>query len=158
MTDEQFTCAVRAYMDMVYRIALNYLKAPEEAEDVTQNVFLRLLRSSKSFASEEHLRYWLVRVAINECKRSLTSLWRKTEPLEDYADKLSFSSPEKSETYLAVMSLPRKYRMVIHLYYYEGYSTAEIAQLLHIPQSTVRTQLERGRKLLRERLEEAEHG
>jgi RNA polymerase sigma-70 factor (ECF subfamily) len=155
MQAEQFTRVARTYMDTVYRVALNYMKSPDAADDITQEVFLRLLRSQTEFASEEHIRHWLIRVTINECKRDLASRWRRVEPLEAYAEKLSFSSEENSETYRSVMRLPRKYRMVIYLHYYEGYSTAEIAQLLGSKQSTVCTQLERGRKLLKNMLSEA---
>ncbi len=155
MQTEQFTRIARKYMDTVYRVALNYLRSPDGADDITQEVFLRLLRSETLFESEEHIRNWLIRVTVNECKRDLASRWRKVEPLEAYAEKLSFSSEENSETYRIVMGLPRKYRMVIYLHYYEGYSTAEIAQMLGSKQSTVCTQLERGRKLLKNMLLEA---
>ena len=156
MQTEQFTRIARKYMDTVYRVALNYLRSPDAADDITQEVFLRLLRSETLFASEEHIRNWLIRVTINECKRDLASRWRKVEPLEAYAEKLAFSSEENSETYRIVMRLPRKYRMVIYLHYYEGYSTSEIAQMLGSKQSTVCTQLERGRKLLKTMLLEAD--
>ncbi len=155
MQAEQFTRVARTYMDTVYRVALNYMKSPDAADDITQEVFLRLLRTETLFVSEEHIRNWLIRVTINECKRDLASRWRRVEPLEAYAEKLSFSSEENSETYRIVMRLPRKYRMVIYLHYYEGYSTAEIAQMLGAKQSTVCTQLERGRKLLKTMLLEA---
>ena len=155
MQKEQFTRIAHKYMDTVYRVALNYMKSPDAADDITQEVFLRLLRTETLFASEEHTRNWLIRVTINECKRDLASRWRRVEPLEAYAEKLSFSSEENSETYRIVMRLPRKYRMVIYLHYYEGYSTAEIAQILGSKQSTVCTQLERGRKLLKNMLLEA---
>ena len=155
MQAEQFTTIARAYMDTVYRVALNYMKSPDAADDIAQEAFLRLLRTKTLFASEEHIRNWLIRVTINECKRDLASRWRRVEPLEAYAEKLSFSSEENSETYRIVMRLPRKYRVVIYLRYYEGYSTAEIAQILGSKQSTVCTQLERGRKLLKKMLLEA---
>ena len=155
MQTEQFTRIACKYMDTVYRVALNYMKSPDAADDITQEVFLRLLRSNTLFETEEHTRNWLIRVTINECKRDLASRWRRVEPLEAYAEKLSFSSEENSETYRIVMRLPRKYRMVIYLHYYEGYSTAEIAQMLGAKQSTVCTQLERGRKLLKTMLLEA---
>ena len=155
MQAEQFTRIASTYMDMVYRIALNYLKSPDAAADITQEVFLRLLRSETEFESEEHVRNWLIRVTINECKRDFAARWRRTEPLEAYAEKLAFSSEENSETYQIVMSLPRKYRIVIYLHYYEGYTTAEIARILETKQSTVCTWLERGRKLLKTKLLEA---
>lgn len=157
LTNEQFTQAVQTHADMVYRIALNYLKEPAAAEDAGQEVFLRLLRCRKAFDSPEHLKNWLIRVAINESKRALSAPWRSVEPLDGQENRLPFSSPETRDTFYAVMELPRKYRLVLYLYYYEGYKTAEIGQLLHIPASTVRTRLERGRKLLKQGLLEAEH-
>ena len=157
MQAEQFSRIAQKYMDTVYRVALNYIRSPDAADDITQEVFLRLFRSNTTFESEDHIRNWLIRVTINECKRDFASRWYKVESLDAYADKLTFSSEENSEVYQIVMSLPRKYRMVIHLHYFEGYSTAEIAQMLKLKQSTVCTQLERGRKLLRDKLLEAEN-
>lgn len=157
MQADPFSRIARKYMDTVYRVALGYLRSPDAADDITQEVFLRLLRSDTSFESDEHIRNWLIRVTINECKRDLSSRWRRVEPLDAYADKLTFSSEENSEIFQTVMRLPRKYRMVIHLHYYEGYSTAEIAQILKLKQSTVCTQLERGRKRLKDMLLEAEN-
>ena len=157
MQTEQFTRIARKYMDTVYRVALNYMKSPDAADDITQEVLRRLRRSQTEVASEEHVRNWLIRVTINECKRDFTARWRKAEPLEAYAEKLSFTSTETGDVYRSVMSLPRKYRLVIYLHYYEGYSTAEIAQLLRSKPSTVCTQLERGRKLLKNMLLEADN-
>ena len=154
---EAFTKAAERYMDTVYRVALAYSRKPETADDVTQEVFLRLFRSDKQFNGEEHLKSWLIRVTVNECKRSFASLWNRMQTLDEYAEKLSFSSDEESETFQIVMSLPRKYRMVIHLHYFEGYSTSEISQLLDITVSTVCSQLSRGRKKLKDLLTEAEN-
>ncbi|MBR4132770.1 MAG: sigma-70 family RNA polymerase sigma factor [Oscillospiraceae bacterium] len=156
MQAEQFTEIAEKQIDTVYRVALNCLGSPDSADDVTQEVFLRLLRSKKAFESDEHLRAWLIRVTINECKRFLSSRWRKMEPLETYENTLLFSLVENNEVFDAVMRLPRNYRMVIHLHYYEGYSTAEIARMLKSKRSTVCTQLERGRKLLKKMFLEAE--
>lgn len=155
-TDEQFTCLAKKYIDTVFRVALNYLKNGTEADDVTQNVFLKLWKEKKPFDNEEHIRNWLIRVTINECKSLLRSNWRSRESFEDYAAKLSFVTPEHSELFYAVMDLPQKYRMPIYLYYYEDYSTEEVAKILGIPRATVGTQLRRGRQLLREILQEVE--
>ena len=152
-----FTQAAERYLDTVYRVALSYSRKPDTADDVTQEVFLRLYRSDTEFAGEEHLRNWLIRVTVNECKRSLASRWNRMQPLDEYAEKLSFTTDEEGETFRLVMNLPRKYRMVIHLHYFEGYSTAEISQLLDMPVSTVCSQLSRGRKKLKDLLTEADH-
>ena len=120
---------------------------------MVQEVFYKLYKSNKDFESEDHLRNWLIRVAINECKRVTLSSWfKKKEPLEDYAKTLVWNDPEESEVFLAVMNLPKKYRTVIHLYYYENYSIKEIAGLLGMSSTAVSTQLLRGRKKLKEKL------
>lgn len=157
MTNEQFTRAVHAYTDTVYRVALNCLKNPHNAEDVTQEVFLRLYRTAKPPEGEEHIKAWLIRVAVNECKRALSSPWRRVLPLEEYAQTQQFSDDEKRETYEAVMALPAKYRIALYLHYYEGCSTAEMAELLGISVSAVCSRLERGRKKLKLMLLEGEN-
>ena len=151
---EQFTRIAELYMDTVFRVAFNYLKNQSEADDVTQEVLLKLYKTDKLFESDEHIKNWLLRVTINCCKKVFLSPWRKTEPLENYADKLYFTSPEHSELFYSAMKLPRKYRMAIYLYYYEGYSTQEIAQILKIPKATAATHLHRGRKMLKTMLME----
>ncbi|MCL1866360.1 MAG: sigma-70 family RNA polymerase sigma factor [Oscillospiraceae bacterium] len=154
-TDEQFTEYARMYMDTVYRVAFNYLKSHTEADDVTQNTLFKLFRTKKTFESDEHLKHWIIRVAINECKRTAMSPWRKSEPFEDYAATLKFESPEQSELFRTVMDLPEKYRVAILLYYFEDYSIEEISRLLKIPKSTVGTRLKRAREKLKFKLLEA---
>lgn len=153
-TNEQYTCLVKKYIDMVYRIGLNYLKNPADAEDVCQNVFMALLSQKKPFEGEEHLRNWLVRVAVNECKKVLRSPWHRRESLEDHIPGIPFEDPQHSDLYYSVMALPRNYRMPLYLHYYEGYSTEEVGQLLGLPGATVRTRLRRARQLLQKDLEE----
>ncbi len=155
-TDEQFTALATRYIDTVFRVALNYLKNAADAEDVAQNVFLKLWKESKSFQSDDHIRHWLIRVTINECKSLLRSPWRSAENFDDYARTLHFDTPERSELFYAVMALPQKYRVSIYLHYYEGYSTGEIAAMLKLPRATVSTHLHRARKLLAEELREVD--
>lgn len=155
--NEQFTPAAQKYMDMIFRIAFNYLKSQPDADDVTQEVLIKLYRTDKAFESQAHLRHWLVRVTVNCCKKALLSPWRRMAPIEEYAQTLSFSNPEQSELFYMTMELPRKYRVAIYLYYYEDYSTEEIGALLGLPKSTVATHLHRGRKLLKEKLLEAKN-
>ncbi len=155
-TEEEFEAAARRHMDGIFRLALNYMGSFSEAEDVTQNVLIRLYKARRPFESPEHLRYWLVRVTINESKRMLLSPWRRTESLELLEDRAAL--PEENRgLFKAVMELPDKYRVPIYLYYYEGYSTEELAKLLKIPGSTVRTRLRRGRERLKESLGGAEN-
>lgn len=154
-TNDEFTRLAKKYIDTVFRVALSYLKSSSEADDVTQNVFLKLLRTNKDFESDEHIKAWLIRVAINECKKTFISPWRSAENIEDYAKTLAFPDHEHSELFSCVMALPKKYRVALLLYYYEDYSTAEIASLLSIPVPTVCTHLRRGREMLKEILQEA---
>lgn len=156
-TDAQFTCLVDKYIDTVLRVALNYLKVPADAEDITQSVFEKLLRQRKEFESDDHIRHWLIRVTINECKHLLRSPWRKVGNLDDYARTIPFETTEQSDLYLSAMELPKKYRLPIYLYYYEGYSTKEIAEILKIPNGTVCTNLRRGRELLKKHLLEVDN-
>lgn len=154
LTNEQFTCLARKYIDTVFRTALNCLRSPSDAEDITQNVFLKLLNEKKDFESEDHVKHWLIRVTINECRSLMRSPWRKSLPLEDYAGTLSFDQSFHSDLFYAVMDLPPRYRMPIYLFYYEGYSTEEVAGILKLPRSTVCSQLKRGRELLKKTLTE----
>jgi RNA polymerase sigma-70 factor (ECF subfamily) len=156
ITNEQYTCLVKKYIDTVFRIALNYTKSVHDAEDVTQNVFLALLRQKKPFEGEEHIRHWLIRVAVNECKKWYRSPWRKHISFEEYAAALPDITQGDRAVLEAVMALPRKYRMPIYLYYYEEYSTQEIADILKIPKGTVCTNLSRGRELLKLSIQEDE--
>lgn len=154
-TNEQYTFLVKKYIDMVYRIALNYLKNSADAEDICQNVFLKLLTDKNGFQSDEHLRNWFVRVTINECKKMLRSPWHRRESLEDHIPSMVFSDTRHSDVYDAVMALPVHYRVPLYLHYYEGYSTDEIGHILSLPGATVRTRLCRARQLLQKELEEA---
>ena len=147
---------METYINTVFRVALNYLKEPSDAEDVTQSVFEKLLRCGKPFESDDHIRHWLIRVAINECKHILRSPWRSHENIEDYARTLAFENQRRSDLFLAVMALPRKFRLPIYLHYYEGYSTQEIGQILKLPKNTVCTHLKRGRELLKIQLQEVD--
>ena len=141
------------YKDNIFAIGFNYFKNSIEADDVVQETFFKLARSGKDFESEEHLRNWLIRVAVNECKRVSLSSWvKKKVSLEEYTGQIDFETKEESLVFTAVMSLPKKYRQVIHLYYYEDYCTAEIADILGISRTAVTTRLLRGREKLKQDL------
>lgn len=141
------------YKDNIFAIGFNYFKNSIDADDVVQETFLKLARSGKEFESEAHLRNWLIRVAVNECKRVSLSSWvKKKVSLEEYAGQMDFATQEESRLFEAVMDLPKKYRQAIHLYYYEDYSTAEIAEILSISRTAVTTRLLRGREKLKQDL------
>lgn len=154
LTEREYTEAAERYLDMVYRIALNWFRHPADAEDASQNVMLRLWRTETDFSSEEHLRRWLARVTVNECKRISLHPWRtRRAALEECAEPV-FDDREKRELYEAVMDLPGKYRVPLYLYYYEGYSVDEVGELLGSKSSTVQTRLARGREKLKHMLTE----
>jgi len=154
-TDEQFTRLVRMYIDTVFRVALNCVRNPADAEDITQVVFEKLLREKKSFESDAHIKHWLIRVTLNESRKLLRMPWRTFESYEDYLGAATFEDCAHMDLFRAVMVLPKKYRIAIYLHYYEGYSTGEIGKLLRIPKNTVCSHLKRGRELLKKELQEA---
>lgn len=153
LTEEQRTQIVNRWGDMVYRLALARTASVPDAEDVFQEVFLRYFRHEDKFHNDEYRKAWLIRCTLNRCKSLLSSPWRKRiVPLET-AEEVGVEDDYR-EVYSAVLSLPAKYRAVIHLHYFEGLSVAEIAQMLRVPEGTVKSQLSRGRALLRDMLEE----
>ena len=149
-----FAQYAKTYIDTVFRLAFSYTRNREDAEDVTQDVLLQLYRTEKAFDSEAHVKYWLLRVTINQCKMLFRSPWRRVESLEDYAETLCFEREDYSALFAAVMALDRKYRVLIYLYYYEGYSVRELAALLNVPEKTVSTRLHRARAKLKDALRE----
>ena len=138
------------YRDDVFRLAVSYTRNTQEAEDVCQTVFLKLLEQKHIQPGKE--KAWLMQVTANQCRSLLRSAWWKTTVAMD--DTLSVQPPSTNGVLAAVMELPPKYRVVIYLHYYEGYSTAQIAKLLKISQTAVTTRLSRGRKALEEKLKE----
>lgn len=141
------------YMDMVYRVAFNFLKNGGDADDVTQTVMLKLLRTSREFENETHVKNWLIRVTLNECKKTVVTPWRRhTTPIDELSIEPAFEIPEESELYRAVMELPVKYRIVTYLYYYEEYSVSETAKATGISETAASTRLMRARSKLKEKL------
>lgn len=147
---------IEKYKNNIYAVAFNICKNKYDAEDVVQDTFIQYLSHKKDFQSEQHIRAWIIRVAINKAKNKNNLFFRRNSlPLEDYMETLTFESDESHELFEAVMKLPEKYRIVIHLFYYEDYSVQEIADILKITQSNVKVRLSRGRLSLRKTLKEA---
>ena len=143
------------YRDRLFAAAFQVCGNAADAEDAAQEALLRYHVSEKQFESEQHIRAWLLRVAINCAKNLSRSFFRRnTVPLETYMETLEFDSGESREIFREVMSLPEKYRLVIHLYYYEDYSVAEIGRILALTESNVKVRLSRGRQLLKKALQE----
>ena len=157
MTDEAFARAARTWGDTIYRVAYHALGSPHDAEDVMQTVLLKLYEYKKEFESEEHMKHWILRVAVNESRRVLRSFWRRTSvPLEEWRETVAPEDPAKAEVLEAVMALEPKYRLAVYLYYYEGLSVAETAAAMKANVSTVQTWLLRARARLRKELSQEE--
>lgn len=158
--NEYLTYLVETYGDMVYRLAMARVKNPHDAEDIVQQVFLKLVKHIDQLESEEHVKAWLIKVTINEGKSLFSSAWRRrTLSLEDSdpADEPSEEPQEIGETndiVNAVFRLPEKYRVVIHLFYYQDLPTEEIGKILGRSNHTVRSQLSRAREKMRKDLKE----
>ncbi len=143
------------YGNRIFSAAFSICRSQADADDVVQDTLIRYYSLNKEFESEEHLKAWLIRVAINRAKDIKSSFWQKnTVGWEDYMEELEFEEPEDSRLFEAVMRLPEKYRAVIHLFYYEDYAVEEISSILRRPEGTIKSQLNRGRKLLKSMLQE----
>ncbi len=137
------------YADTVRRICMVHLKNSEDTEDIFQTVFLKYALYSGQFESAEHKKAWIIRVTINACKDLLKSFFRsKTVPIEELTNQQPQVTDHSREVLDAVLSLPSKYRNVVYLHYYEGYSAAEIGTILGKKENTVYTLLAKARKLL----------
>ena len=143
---------VHSYSDLILRLSYTYLKSTDDAQDICQTVFLKLLQKPREFASPEHEKAWIIRTAANLCKDHLKSHWRRTTVALEAAAAVPAPAEEEGGLLAAVNLLPPKYRAVIYLFYYEGYQAAEIGQILGIPTATVHTRLARGRTKLKELL------
>ena len=150
MTDKTPEQLVRAYGDMVYRLAYAQTRSRHDADDVFQEVFLRVVQRRPSFDSEAHEKAWLIRVTLNCLKSHWRAAWRRHDvPLDE---RIPFPAPEERALDDALRQLAPKYRAAVHLYYYEGYSAEEIARMTGKKPSTIRTRLTRARAQLRDLL------
>ena len=140
------------YIDTVYRVALNGCKNVSDAEDIVQNTFVKLMESSSIFEDDEHIRKWLIRVTVNECKSLWRNPWKKRRVEIENINEPVFSTPERSALYYAVRDLPPKYREVVYLYYFEEFSIKEIADVMGISETAIQTRLQRARQKLKNML------
>ena len=143
------------YQDNLFAVAFNICQNTQDAEDVIQDTFVQYYTTKKEFDNEEHIRAWLIWVAVNKAKNVTRTFWRRNKvSIEDFTEMLAFETPESETLFETVMQLPKKYRIVIHLFYYEDYSIHEIAGILKLSESNVKVRLSRGRSLLKEKLQE----
>lgn len=155
-TSDAFSEKYSIYGDMIFKLSMVYLGNYADCEEVMQEVFIKLLYKAPQFESGEHEKSWLIRITINCCKDYVKNFWRKNivslETLE-----IASALPDEMELAEIILKLPYRYKAVIHLHYFEGYSTKEIAQLLHIGISAVKMRLKRGRELLKLEMEEIDY-
>ena len=142
------------YSDRLYAAAFNICRQQQDAEDAVQDAFIRLYHSRKDFESEEHIKAWLLRVTINAAKSTKRLFWnRMRSSYEEYMDSLVFEEESDKGLMEEVLKLPEKYRIVIHLFYFEEYKVKEIAEILNASENTVKTRLLNGRRILKDKLE-----
>ena len=153
LSEQEVNDAVEKYADMVKRICFYHLKNTADTEDVFQNVFLRYMLRDAPFTDSEHEKAWLIRVTLNACQDQLRSLFRhRTVPLEKVAEIAAEAPEDHRDVLEAVLSLPGKYKDVIYLHYYEGYTASEIGAILGKKENTIYSLLFRGRNMLKEKL------
>lgn len=152
LSNEKIIDIYNRHVDTIYRVCFIYMKNKSDTEDMVQTTFIKLIKSNKKFESSEHEKAWLIRTATNTCKNSVKHWFRKNINI-DYIDEVSENIKDDT-TISLILSLPDKYKSVIYMYYYEGFSTKEIANILNMKEATVRSNLSRGRTLLKNVIKE----
>lgn len=147
LTEKEITEIYNRHVDTVYRVCFSFLKNRAETEDMVQETFLRLIRCGKRFENERHEKAWLIVTASNLCKDTLKNWWRKHEDIEDFLH-LESGTPMENPVLDAILQLPEDYKDAVYLYYYEGYTTAEIATHCRCAEGTIRSRLSRAKKQL----------
>lgn len=147
-TDSCVSETISKHADLVYRLCMVYLKNKEDAEDAFQNIFIKLFEKNHNFNDDEQLKAWLIKSTTNHCKNTMKSYWNG---FRVFIDDIVLHKEDKQQGKLSehVMKLPIKYKSVMYLYYYEGYSILEISKILNIKDEKVRMRLRRGRELVK---------
>ncbi len=148
---------IEMYSDMVFRVAYARTQNVEDAKDITQDVFLKYIKAGKKFNDEEHRKAWLLKVAVNTGNTFVKSAWFRHRAEFTEAEGETFEYEDKSEVYYAVKALPEKYRVIVHLFYYEEMSIKEICDALGLSENNAKSRLHRARTMLKEKLKEAEY-
>ena len=155
--EQQFIEIFNLYKNDVLRLAFSYTKNMADAEDITQTVFIKLYNNFQNFENKSHIKKWCIKVTINTCKDFLLSAWKRKIRFFAEREENNIAFEEQNQDSFVIttlMSLPKKYRLVIHLFYYENYKIDEISEILKIKKSTVLVQLSRARLILKEKLKE----
>ena len=150
MTKWDINVIVEEYADTITRICYSYGKNYDDTQDIMQNFFLKHMRANPEFDSKEHEKAWIIRVTINECKDFLKNIFRRHTSLEEAQEIPIEEKEDLSYIREAVLKLPDKYKSVIYLFYYEGYTAVEIAGILHKKENTVYTWMNRARQMLKD--------
>lgn len=158
-TDKEVSQIYYRHVNTVYRVCFMFMKNKNDTEDMVQNTFLKLMSDKTQFQSEEHEKAWLIRTATNLCKDHFRHWWTKTIAINDAAEAVTAQAVTAQDNIIddtldKVLALPDKYKTVVYMYYYEGYSTVEIAKMLSKNESTIRSRLHTGRKLLKLEMED----
>lgn len=151
--DSKFLEIYDMYVNDIYRLCYSFMKNHMDAEDAVQDTFLKLYRLDKKFETASHIKAWLIVTASNCCKDMLKHWWRRRKNLEDFTEYIENTESQTDEIMTLIMMLPDKYKTTVYLYYYEGYNSKEISELLKRPESTIRTHLQKARHLLKKELE-----
>ena len=152
-TDNEIAEIYKRHIKTVYGICYSFMKNRVDTDDAVSETFIKMIKAAPSFESQEHEKAWLIRTATNVCKNMLTHWQRRLENLEDYANRLQTeSSFEPSGTLTAISRLPSKYKAVVYLFYYEGYTSAQCSKILRKPHSTIRYFLQEARESLKQTL------
>jgi len=162
MKTEQLEYYFKEYYTLIYRVAFTQLKGHIDAEDILQEVFVRILRYKPQFESKEHEKAWLLRTTMNLCKDYMKSKWHSTTVSLDMipeSEKSYFKVPfiEEDDTLWSVLQLPEQYRNTLYFFYYEDYSIKEIADIFDQPENTIKTNLKRGREKLKKYLADSKN-
>ena len=150
--DDEYTRIFNLFKNDVYRLAFSYTKNYFETDDIVQSVFIKLYKNFDKFEDDICIKKWLTRVTINECKTLFLSAWkRKMFPITEKEENIAIDKEKQKDIGLidSLFQLPKKYRIVLFLFYYEDYKIKEIAEILNIKESTIKTRLSRGRTLLK---------
>ena len=152
ISNDEFENKYYKYKQMIYNISYTYVKNTNDADDITQDVFMKYLNSDEQFATEDNEKFWLIRVTINTSKTFVTSSWKKKVFVdEELINRTSDAKKEVGELFELVCKLPSRYKEPIVLFYYENMSIGEISHTLGISESACKKRLERGRNMLREK-------
>lgn len=153
--DKEFIEIFNLYKNDIYRLAFSYTKNFADSDDITQNVFVKFYNKFNSFSNKDYIKKWLIKVTVNECKTLFLSAWkRKILPFTEKEENIIYQENARNDLLKNVFELPKKYRIVVYLNYYEDYKIKEISELLNITESSIQTQLLRAREKLREILKE----